>query len=150
MISQKPVGRLQRLLTAIMDRPPRTIPLLSWPEYRTPLYEEGIKVDVLDYIKEDYGSKPTQFLPALHDGRIPAFLSRYDGTGKPMPSQAEVKLGQSLLLVFAAVAVRRALGLPNHIPEPKHAAVSTDLPLTTDKSMTINLKVSPIGLASYY
>jgi hypothetical protein len=65
MISQRSVGRLMRLLNVFFLRPPHTLPLLSWLEYRTRLYEDGVDNHVLNNIEYEYGKRPRDFLPAI-------------------------------------------------------------------------------------
>src|SRR5689334_22850536 len=114
MISQRSVGRLQRLLQRLFIRPPQTIPLLSWAEFRTQLYEQDVDHRILDHLERLYSQNPSRFLPAIHDGTIPANILR-DWGGKP--ESWDRGKGQELLKVIAEVALRRGLSLPPHLPE---------------------------------
>ena len=81
-----------RLLCAFFHRPPNTLPLLSWAEYRTRLYEEGIDNHVLDNIEYEYGKRPRDFLPAILDGTISAKQQR----GRWV-QESDKQLGQGLM-----------------------------------------------------
>jgi hypothetical protein len=122
MISQRSVGRLQRLLSGLMYPPPQTLPLLSWAEYRTQLYEESVDRHVLNHIEWEYHNRPSDFLPAIHDGTIPAYVYRNDGMGQPAPNRDDLVMGQVLLKVFSEVALRCGLHMPTHLPQVKAIA----------------------------
>ena len=118
MISQRSVGRLQRLLSTLMYRPPQTLPLLSWPEYRTLLYEEGVDRHLLISIEVEYHHPPQDFLPAIHDGAIPSYIrNRHTG-----PNRDDLIAGQRLLKVFSEVALRFGLDMPEHLPKVRVVA----------------------------
>src|SRR5713101_4966111 len=147
MISQRSVGRLQRLLTELMARPPQTLPLLSWPEYRTQLYEEGVDVHILDHIESEYQSRLSRFLPNLHNGFIPAYVYHNTGLGsQPAPNQKDLVRGQALLAVFMRVAIQHAEDLPEHLPEPKALANELIRSLEIDGYELVGGKLVPATL----
>ena len=129
-----------------MRREPQTIPLLSWPEYRTQLYEEGVDRHLLNHIDWEYHSNTSDFLPAIHDGTIPAYVYRNDGTGQPVPIATDVAMGQQLLGTFAEVALRRGLSLPDHIPDAKHAANELMASLEIDGYELVSGRLIPATL----
>ena len=77
---------------------------------------------MLNHIDWEYRFKPSDFLPAIHDGTIPAYVYRNDGCGQPVPNATDVAMGQQLLKTFAEVAPRRGLSLPDRVPDAKNAA----------------------------
>ncbi len=143
MISQRSVGRLQRLLNTLMYRPPQTLPLLSWSEYRTQLYEEGVDRHVVNHIESEYHKQPKDFLPAIHDGTIPAWVYRNDGYGQPVPNHEDIVLGQALLKVFSEVALRHGLSMPPHLPEVKAVAAELKASLEIDGYELVSGRLVP-------
>jgi len=120
--------------------------LLSKSEYRRQLYEADVSAKILDHIENRYDWKPSQFLPALYDGRALSSLvtGQYE---EPTPSQEETEIGRALLLVFAEVALHRGLELPDHLPEPIQAAREVVTSLKLDGFDYIQGKVMPAASA---
>jgi hypothetical protein len=114
-ISQKTVGKLDALLESLIWFPTgeRTIPLWTWGGLRSALYESGFDVHVLDYLWQEYRGMPSRFLPLIHDGTIPAYVSRSDGSDQPVPSDADKAIGQIWLASMIQVAISKAESLPD-------------------------------------
>jgi hypothetical protein len=163
MISQRSVGRLQRLLLllfkkpapALRPRPATPIPsgrdetTLDWAEFRTRLYEEDVDRRILDLIENMHLGLPNKFLPALHDGTISAIVNFEGddfGFGPGPPDDNDREKGQGLLKVFAEVAIRHALDLPNHSPEPRTAAADLLRSLALDGFEWISNRLVPSTL----
>ncbi len=141
MISQRSVGRLMRLLNAFFYRPPNTLALLSWLEYRTRLYEEGVDNHVLDNIEYEYGKRPRDFLPAILDGTISAKQQRGGWV-----QESDKKLGQGLMRAFAEVALTYGLAMPSHLPEVRALAEELRASLEIDGYEVVAGKLTPAAM----
>lgn len=111
MISQRTVGRLQRLLEFLFRKDPRFGQLWSWQKLKLALYEENVDINWLNYISEEYLGYPYKFLPLIHDGTIPAYVTRNDGWGQPAPNKQDVVFGQVLIALIVQVTATRVAGL---------------------------------------
>ena len=130
-----------RLLYAFFHRPPNTLPLLSWAEYRTRLYEEGIDNHVLDNIEYEYGKRPRDFLPAILDGTISAKQQRGGWV-----QESDKQLGQGLMRVFAEVALAHGLAMPAHLPEVIALAEELQASLEIDGYELVAGKLTPAAM----
>lgn len=83
------------------------IPALNALEYYRRLYEADVPGRLLDFIGDRYHFEPFIFVRGLHEGHPIASLLRADGYGEPEPNDGEREIGDSFLLVFAAVALQR-------------------------------------------
>lgn len=146
MISQKSVGRLLRLLARLMFKMRGMVPLLTWNQYRTQLYEAGIDRKLLDHAERDYDTDPKTFLPAIHDGSIPAYVYRGNGSWEPTPNDDDRARGQHLLILFGEVALQFAHELPDHLTPEKEAAAELLASLQLDGFEMVSGRLVPATL----
>jgi hypothetical protein len=104
-ISQKTVSKVDVLLRRLFADQPGVGPLWSWPDFRKALYENNCDVPFLDYLYREFRGKPSEFLPLIHNGMIPAYVYRNDGHGQPAPQEADRLLGQKLLQEIIQIVI---------------------------------------------
>ena len=108
MLSQRTVGRFQRVLTALfnpvfygLDAP------LDSGSYYNLLYQEGVHPKLLDYLGNKYSFLPVPITRALHEGEAVDSVGRYLDSNYALSPEIAREIGDIYLLVFAAVALRR-------------------------------------------
>jgi len=152
MISQKTVSRLDRVLRRLFFFRPseRTLPLWTWRQFRDALYERGFDIHFLKYLEQEYGGKPSLFLPLIYDGTIPAYVSRSDGSGQPIPNEEDQKNGQQTLCVMIEVVISYSQMIPDHVepPTPRELSAEVIASLREDGLDFIGGKVVPAEMKS--
>jgi hypothetical protein len=152
MISQKTVSKLDAVLRRLFffRRSERTLPLWTWKAFRRALYERGFNVHALDYLEQEYGGNPSRFLPLIHNGTIPAYLSRADGSGEPVPNEEDQKNGQLTLCVMIEVVIPYSQTIPDHVerPTPRELSAQVIASLREDGLDFIGGKVVPAEMKS--
>lgn len=111
-ISQKTVSKVDVLLRRLFADQPGVGPLWSWPKFRKALYENNFDVPFLDYLYRESRGNPSEFLPLIHNGMIPAYVYRGDGYGQPVPQEADRLLGQKLLQEITQIVISETESLP--------------------------------------
>jgi len=108
VLSQQTVGKLQRFLE-LMFSPLRygTPPALNPADYHRRLYEANVRPQLLDHIGNEYEYHPSLFVRALHEGRPINWVNRTLDWNYSVSAEAETEIGDTHLLVFATVALRR-------------------------------------------
>lgn len=117
MISQRSVGRLQRLLRRLHYAPAYTVALLSWDEYGQQLYEADVDRNVLEYIRRRFSPNQANYAPAMLDGSLSREV--YDPHSVARLGASDILEGQKLLKTFIEVAARRGQSLPDHCEEAR-------------------------------
>jgi hypothetical protein len=150
MISQKTVSKLDAVLRRLFFRPPQTLPLWTWPQFREVLYERGFDFHFLKYLDQEYGGKPSRFLPLIHDGTIPAYVGRSDGYGQPVPNDKDRLFGQEILAVMIEVVLPVAQAIPVLVEAPHPWTLSAEVitSLREDEFDFIGGKVVPAKVKS--
>lgn len=92
-LSQKTVGKLIALLDEMLFK----YRAWSWGDFRALLYENKFDVHTLNYLFQEYHGRPNLFLPLIYDGTIPAYLSRKEVWGQPIPNADDRRIGQAML-----------------------------------------------------
>lgn len=109
MLSQRTVGRFQRVLNLLFYS--RLIygspTALTDGEYHNRLYQEGIRPELLDHIGNQYSYGPLPSVRALHEGHAIDWVYRNVDGNLSIPTEVAREMGDTYLLVFAAVALRR-------------------------------------------
>jgi len=82
-------------------------PALNTAEYHRRLYEADVRSELLDYIGHQYGYNPSLFVRSLHEGQPIDFVNRTIDWNLTVSESATREIGDTYLLVFAAVALRR-------------------------------------------
>jgi hypothetical protein len=108
VLSQKTVGRFQRVLTGLFTAVFYGVnaPLDSGNYYNL-LYQEGIQPKLLDYLGHKYSFLPVPITRALHEGEAIDSVGRYLDSNYALSPERAREIGDIYLLVFAAVALRR-------------------------------------------
>jgi hypothetical protein len=108
VLSQRTVGRFQRVLTALfnpvfygLDAP------LDSGSYYNLLYQEGVHPKLLDYLGNRYSFLPVPMTRALHEGEAVDSVGRYLDSNYALSLEIAREIGDIYLLVLAAVALRR-------------------------------------------
>jgi hypothetical protein len=115
VLSQRTVGKLQRFLELMFSS--RLAygmpPALSPAEFHRRLYEADVRPELLDYIVDEYSYNPSLLVRSLHEGQPIDFVNRTIDWNLTLSESATREIGDTYLLVFAAVALRRFEELAN-------------------------------------
>ena len=150
MISQKTVSKLDTVLRRLFFKPHQTLPLWTWGQFRNALYERDFDIHFLRYLEQEYGGKPSLFLPLIYDGTIPAYVRRNDGSGQPVPYEEDRQIGQQVLVAMIQTVVPVAQAIPDHVEPPTPSALSDEVikSLQEDGLDFIGGKVVPAEMKS--
>jgi hypothetical protein len=118
-ISQRSVGRLQRLLRSIHSCTHHGAAILTWAQYKQELYENGIGQNLLLLVEYRYTVADADYLPAIHDESIPKKirLANFDRDGT-----LESPEGVDYLIVFMEIAIRETLAHRGNFTEDRDLA----------------------------
>jgi len=108
VLSQRTVWRFQRVLTALFTPVLYGVNApLDNGNYYNLLYQEGIHSKLLDYLGNKYSFLPMPITRALHEGVAIDSVGRYLNSNYALSPEMAREIGDTYLLIFAAVALRR-------------------------------------------
>jgi hypothetical protein len=82
-------------------------PALNPAEYHRRLYEADVRPELLDYVGNEYSYDPSLFVRSLHEGQPIDFVNRTIDWNLTVSEAATREIGDTYLLIFAAVALGR-------------------------------------------
>jgi hypothetical protein len=124
VLSQRTVGRFQRVLTALFTRVFYGVNApLDEGNYYNLLYQEGIHPKLLDYLGNKYSFHPVPIARALHEGEAIDSVGRYLNSNYAVSPERARAIGDNYLLVFAAVALRQY----DHLDYDQQTAYSDEI-----------------------